>query len=55
MFEPLKKSDSGVTHTMNMHGRNLFLAFLNEKRKVQVSAEELKSILDTRLFRSIVL
>ena len=53
VFETLRKTDPGVTHSMTIHGRSLLLAFLNEKRKVEVSEEELKSILDAQSCRSI--
>ena len=46
VFEELRKQDCNISHTMTLNGRNLFLDFISDKRKVEISSEEMSALLE---------
>ena len=46
VFEELRKQDCNINHTMTLNGRNLFLDFISDKRKVEISSEEMSALLE---------
>ena len=46
VFKELRKQDCNINHTMTLNGRNLFLDFISDKRKVEISSEEMSALLE---------
>lgn len=46
VFKELRKRDCNINHTMTLNGRNLFLDFISDKRKVEISSDEMSALLE---------
>jgi len=46
VFKELRKQDCNINHTMTLNGRNLFLDFISDKRKIEINSEEMSALLD---------
>ena len=53
MFRELRKSDSSTDYTMPRAGRNLLLDFMSEKRRLDITINEMKKLLECNIMESI--
>ena len=53
VFRELRKSDSSTDYTMPRAGRNLLLDFMSEKRRLDITINEMKKLLECNIMESI--